>query len=86
MAPKRVLFTTADDDTAEANKQPAVTLDDLKGEHRKLYDDILAKLSQDLLARFVRTRHGGIWTIGHTDDLLDGVDLSTASEERSRAL
>ena len=66
MAPKRGL--TFNDKIAEASELPAVTLEDLKGEHRKLYDDSLVKLLQDLLARFVRTRHGGIRTVGHTDE------------------
>ena len=86
MAPKKNPSTATDDEITETSELPAVTLEDLKGEHRKLYDDTLAKLTQDLLARFVRTRHGGVRTVGHTDDLLDGVDLSTPSEEQSRAL
>jgi len=86
MPPKKNPSTANDDEITETSELSAVTLEDLKGEHRKLYDDTLAKLTQDLLARFVRTRHGGVRTVGHTDDLLDGVDLSTPSEERSRAL
>ena len=86
MAPKRNLFTSTDDEIAETMELPLVTLEEFKGEHKKLYDDTMAKLSPDLLSRFTRTRHGGIKTVGYADDLHDGVDLSTPSEERSRAL
>jgi len=86
MALKKNLFPPTNDKIVETSEVPSVTLEDLKGEHKKLYDNTMAKLSQDLLARFTRTRRGGIKTVGYADDLLDGVDLSTPSEERSMAL
>ena len=86
MTPKKALFVSTSDEVEETSDKSPVMLEDLNGEHKKLYDDTMVKLSQDLLARFTRTRHGGIKTVGHTDDLLEGLDLSMPSEEWSAAL
>ena len=86
MTPKKALFVSTSDEVEETSDKSPVKLEDLNGEHKKLYDDTMVKLSQDLLARFTRTRHGGIKTVGHTDNLLEGVDLSMPSEEWSTAL
>src|ERR1051325_2643672 len=89
MPPKKLAFEPNEEPegskTAEGKTVPP-TLEDLKGEYREVYDKTLQKLSGDLLGYFTWTRHGGIKVVGRPENLLDGVDLSTPSEERNMAL
>ncbi|KAK1633081.1 hypothetical protein QYE76_007396 [Lolium multiflorum] len=64
-----------------------VTYADLPEEQKKKYDEMKAILEADLIGSFVRTRsHGVRWKGFSPEGVLDGVDLSTPSEERTRAL
>ncbi|KAK1569464.1 hypothetical protein QYE76_017723 [Lolium multiflorum] len=64
-----------------------VTYDELPEEHKKKYDEIKAVFKADLISAFERTRRPGIrWKGFSPEGILDEVDLSTPSEERTRAL
>ena len=62
------------------------TLEDLTGEHRRKYDQVMVGLAEELIKHFTWTRSGGIKCTGTLESTLDGVDLSVPSEERSQAL
>ncbi|KAK1686709.1 hypothetical protein QYE76_047557 [Lolium multiflorum] len=64
-----------------------VTYADLPEEHKKKYDEMKAILEADLIGSFMKTRSHGIrWKGFSPEGALDEVDLSTSSEERTRAL
>ncbi|KAK1646098.1 hypothetical protein QYE76_063903 [Lolium multiflorum] len=64
-----------------------VTYEDLTEELKKKYDDVKALFEADLIGSFQRTRSHGIrWKGFSPEGALDGVDLSTPSEERTRSL
>ncbi|KAK1644975.1 hypothetical protein QYE76_062780 [Lolium multiflorum] len=64
-----------------------VTYGDLPDDLKKQYDEIKATLEADLIGSFQRTRSGGIrWKGFSPQGALDGIDLSTPSEERTRGL
>ncbi|KAK1604956.1 hypothetical protein QYE76_028629 [Lolium multiflorum] len=63
-----------------------VTYEDLTEELKKKYDEVKAILEADLIGSFPRTRSHGIRWKGSPEGALDGVDLSTPSEERTRSL
>ncbi|KAK1604237.1 hypothetical protein QYE76_027910 [Lolium multiflorum] len=64
-----------------------VKYEDLTEELKKKHDEIKAVLEADLIGSFHRTRSHGIRWKGFTPEgALDGVDLSTPSEERTRSL
>ena len=64
-----------------------VTYEDLPEEHKKRYDEIKAVFEADLIGSFERTRtHGIKWKGFSPEGVLDEVDLSVPSEERTRAL
>ena len=64
-----------------------VTYEDLTEELKKKYDEVKAILEADLIGSFQRTRSHGIrWKGFSAEGALDEVDLSTSSEERTRAL
>jgi hypothetical protein len=66
---------------------PPVTYEDLTEELKKKYDDVKAMFEADLIGSFQRTRSHGIrWKGFSAEGALDGVDLSTPSEERTRSL
>jgi hypothetical protein len=59
----------------------------LSEEHKQKYDEIKASFEADLISSFERTRHHGIrWKEFSSEGALDEVDLSTPTEERTRAL
>ncbi|KAK1647730.1 hypothetical protein QYE76_065535 [Lolium multiflorum] len=71
----------------EVAEETPVTYGDLTGELKKKYDEIKSALEADLIGSFHRTRSHGIRWKGFTPEgALDGVDLSTPSEERTRSL
>ena len=64
-----------------------VTYEDLPEEHKKKYDEIKAVFESDLIGSIAKTRSRGIrWKGFSPEGALDEVDLSTPSEERTRAL
>jgi hypothetical protein len=68
------------------NENP-ITYDELSEEHKQRYDEIKAAFEADLLGSFERTRHHGIrWKGFSSEGALDKVDLSTPTEEHTRAL
>ncbi|KAK1663712.1 hypothetical protein QYE76_051871 [Lolium multiflorum] len=71
----------------EMAEETPVTYEELSGELKKKYDEVKAFLEADLIGSFHRTRSHGIRWKGFTPEgALDGVDLSTPSEERTRSL
>jgi hypothetical protein len=64
-----------------------ITYKELPTKHKQKYDEIKALFEADLIGSFEKTRHHGVrWKIFSTEGTLDGVDLSTPSEDRTRAL
>ncbi|KAK1598822.1 hypothetical protein QYE76_017053 [Lolium multiflorum] len=62
-----------------------VTYEDLTEELKKKCDEVKAILEANLIGSFQRTRSHGIrWKGFSPEGALDGVDLSTPSEERTR--
>ncbi|KAK1678643.1 hypothetical protein QYE76_039491 [Lolium multiflorum] len=71
----------------EMAEETPVTYEELTGELKKKYDEVKAFLEADLIGSFHRTRSHGIrWKGFSPEGALDGVDLSTPSEERTRSL
>ncbi|KAK1628204.1 hypothetical protein QYE76_002519 [Lolium multiflorum] len=67
-------------------EETPVTYEELSGELKKKYDEVKAFL-EALIGSFHRTRSHGIrWKGFSPEGALDGVDLSTPSEERTRSL
>jgi hypothetical protein len=68
------------------NENP-ITYEELSDEHKQKYNDIKARFEADLISSFERTCHHGIrWKGFSSEGALDEVDLSTPTEERTRAL
>jgi hypothetical protein len=68
------------------NENP-ITYEELSEEHKQRYDEIKAAFEADLLGSFERTRHHDIrWKGFSSEGALNEVDLSTPTEERTRAL
>ena len=64
-----------------------ITYEDLPLEHQQKFDELLEIFKADLIGSYERTRSNGIrWKGFNPEGALDGVDLSTPSEERTRAL
>ncbi|PUZ45329.1 hypothetical protein GQ55_8G214100 [Panicum hallii var. hallii] len=64
-----------------------ITYEELPAEHKQKYDEIKALFEADLIGYFEKTRHHGVrWKGFSPEGTLDGVDLSTPSENRTRAL
>jgi hypothetical protein len=64
-----------------------ITYEELPAEHKQKYDEIKAHFKADLIGSFEKTRHHDIkWKGFSPEGALDGVDLSTPSEDRTRAL
>jgi hypothetical protein len=64
-----------------------ITYEELSAEHKQRYDEIKAQFEADLIGSFERTHHHGVrWKGFSLEGALDGVDLSTPSEDRTRAL
>jgi hypothetical protein len=64
-----------------------ITYEELSAEHKQRYDEIKVQFKADLIGSFERTRHHGVrWKGFSPEGALDGVDLSTPSEDRTRAL
>jgi hypothetical protein len=68
-------------------RDDSITYEELPAEHKQKYDEIKALFEADLIGSFEKTRHHGVrWKGFSPEGTLDGVDLSTPSEDRTRAL
>jgi hypothetical protein len=68
------------------NENP-ITYEELSDEHKQKYNEIKSAFEANLIGSFERTRHHGIiWKGFSPEGALDEVDLSTPTEERTRAL
>ncbi|XP_051191609.1 uncharacterized protein [Lolium perenne] len=64
-----------------------ITYEELPEEHKKKYDEIKAAFESDLIGSFERARkHGVRWKGFSPEGVLDEIDLSVPSKERTRAL
>jgi hypothetical protein len=64
-----------------------ITYEELPIEHKQKYDEIKALFEADLIGSFEKTRHHDVrWKEFSPEGALDGVDLSTTSEDNTRAL
>ncbi|KAK1679175.1 hypothetical protein QYE76_040023 [Lolium multiflorum] len=63
-----------------------IKYEDLPAEHKKKYDELKAICEAELIGSFEKTRSHGIRFKGFTQGVLDGLDLSLLTEERTRAL
>ncbi|KAK1613318.1 hypothetical protein QYE76_036991 [Lolium multiflorum] len=71
--------------TSEVAEKP-ITYEDLPTEHKKKYDDLKVILEAELIG-FEKTRSHGVRFKGFAPQgILDGLDLSLPSEERTKAL
>jgi hypothetical protein len=69
------------------SREEPITYEELPAEHKQNYDEIKALFEADLIGSFERTRHHGVrWKGFSPEGALDDVDLSTPSEDRTRAL
>jgi hypothetical protein len=69
------------------SREDPITYEELSAEHKQKYDEIKALVEADLSGSFERTRHHGVrWKGFSPEDALYEVDLSTPSEDRTRAL
>jgi hypothetical protein len=68
------------------NKNP-ITYEELSDEHKQKYNEIKAAFEADLIGSFETTHHHGIrWKEFSSEGALNEVDLSTPTQERTRAL
>jgi hypothetical protein len=68
------------------NENP-ITYEELSDEHKQKYNDIKALFEADLIGSFEKIRQHGIrWKGFSSEGALDEVDLSTPTEEHTRAL
>jgi hypothetical protein len=69
------------------SREDPIMYEELSAEHKQKYDEIKALFEADLIGSFERTRHHGMrWKGFSPEGALNEVDLSTSSEERTRAL
>jgi hypothetical protein len=68
-------------------REDPITYEELPAEHKQKYDEIKALFEANLIGSFEKTRHHGIrWNRFSPEGTLDDMDLSTPSEDRTRAL
>jgi hypothetical protein len=64
-----------------------ITYEELSAEHKQRYDEIKTQFEAGLISSFERTHHHSVrWKGFSPEGAPDGVDLSTPSEDRTRAL
>jgi hypothetical protein len=69
------------------SREDPIMYEELSAEHKHKYDAIKALFEADLIGSFERTSHHGVrWKGFSPKGALDDVDLSTPSEDRTRAL
>jgi len=86
MPPKKNTDLPVGNSTDDTDETSPPSYEDLPADLQKHHDRILAKLKEELIKHFVRTRTGSFRTTGHPETLLDGVDLSAPSEQRTASL
>jgi hypothetical protein len=80
-------LSTTTTSTARMSKENSIAYEELSAEHKQKYDEIKALFEADLIGSFERTRYHIIrWKGFSPEGALDDVDLSTPSEDRTRAL
>jgi hypothetical protein len=68
-------------------REDPITYEELPAEHKQKYDEIKALFEANLISSFKKTRQHSIrWKGFSLEDALDDGDLSTPSEDRTRAL
>jgi hypothetical protein len=68
-------------------REDPITYEELLAEHKQKYDKIKALFEADLIFSFEKTRHHGVrWKGFSPEGALDDMDLSTPSEDCTRAL
>jgi hypothetical protein len=68
-------------------REDPITYEELPAENKQKYDEIKALFEADLISSFEKTCHHGVRWMGFSPEgALDDVDLSTPSEDRTRAL
>jgi hypothetical protein len=68
-------------------REDAITYEELLADHKQKYNEIKALFEADLIGSFEKTHHHGVrWKGFLPEGALDDVDLSTPSEDRTRAL
>jgi hypothetical protein len=71
----------------EMTRGEPITYEELPGEHKQKYDEIKAHFEANLIGSFEKTCHHGVrWKGFSPEGGLDGVDLSSPLEDRTRAL
>jgi hypothetical protein len=79
--------STSSTSVGEMTRDEPITYEALPAEHKQKYDEIEALFEADLIGSFEKTRHHGVrWKGFSPEGALDGADLSTPSEDRTRAL
>jgi hypothetical protein len=79
--------STTSTSTVRMSREDPITYEELPAEHKQKYDKIKALFEADLSSSFERTRYHGVrWKGFSPEGALDDVDLSTPSEDRTRAL
>jgi hypothetical protein len=69
------------------SREDPITYEELAAKHKQKYNEIKTLLEADLIGSFERTRHHGVrWKGFSPEGALDDLDLSTLSEDRTRAL
>jgi hypothetical protein len=69
------------------SREDPITNEELSAEHKQKYDEIKALFEADLIGSFEKTRHHGVrWKGFSPEGALDNMDLSTPSEDLTRAL
>jgi hypothetical protein len=64
-----------------------ITYEELSAEHKQRYDEMKTQFKADLIGSFERTRNHGVrWKGFSPEGVLDGVDMSVPSEDRTGAL
>jgi hypothetical protein len=68
-------------------RKDPITYEELPAEHKQKYDEIKALFKADLIGSFEKTCHHGVrWKGFSPEGALDDVDLSTPSEDHTKAL
>jgi hypothetical protein len=69
------------------SREDPITYEELPAEHKQKYNEIKVPFEADLIGSFEKTGHHGVrWKGFSPEGALDDVDLSTPSEDRTRAL
>jgi hypothetical protein len=69
------------------SREDPITYEELPAEHKQKYNEIKALFEADLIGSFEKTSHHGVrWKGFSPEGALDDMDLSTPSEDHTRAL